>query len=103
MNAEFMVGDAMVWLGARGAGAGAAAGIERSRRSFRPEEDAAGLGALVLGDVNDEKSPNPLVLGLRFCDWVWVMAGALEDESKKLPPPPNMLEEEVIGGDFALE
>ena len=24
-------------------------------------------------------------------------------ESKKLPPPPNMLDEDVVGGDFALE
>lgn len=24
-------------------------------------------------------------------------------ESKKLPPPPNMLEEDVVGGDLVLE
>ena len=24
-------------------------------------------------------------------------------ELKKLPPPPNMLDDEVLGGDFALE
>jgi hypothetical protein len=54
--------------------------------------------------VNDEKLPNPPVLGLRFCGWVGAVGVTFEEESKKLPPPPNMLEEEeVIGGDRALE
>lgn len=65
LKAEFNGGDATGWLCTAGAGAGAP--IDRSKRSSRPEEGAAGLGAAALGDVNDEKSPNPLVLGLRFC------------------------------------
>lgn len=29
--------------------------------------------------------------------------GVFGFESKKLPPPPNMFEEDVVGGDLALE
>jgi hypothetical protein len=39
-------------------------GIDRSSRSFIPDDEAgaaAGLGALAAGDVKDENSPKPLV------------------------------------------
>jgi hypothetical protein len=99
LKAEFIGGDAMAGAGAAlGAGAGAE-GMERSRRSPSPEEEAAGLDGA--GEENEEKSERPLDgLVVLFCAW---FEGALGCESKKLPPPPNMLEEDVVGGDFALE
>ena len=93
-----MGGDATGAGAALGAGTGAE-GIERSRRSPIPEEDAAGLEGA--GDVKDEKSPRPLDgLIVRFCAWY---AGAFGFESKKFPPPPNMFDDDVVGGDFVLE
>lgn len=97
MNAEFMGGEA-IGLAALGAGAGAE-GMERSRRSPRPEEDGAGWDGA--GAEKAEKPPPRPLDGLvvRF-----VYDGVLGLESKKLPPPPNMLEEEaVVGGDFVPE
>ena len=84
-----------------GAGAGAGAeGIERSRRSPIPpmlEDEAADLDDA--GVLKEEKLPRPLEgLVVRF----WT-GGDLGFESKKLPPPPNMLEEDVEAGDFVLE
>lgn len=54
-------------------------------------------------DENDEKSPKPLdALGALLCACVWVIGGDLGVESKKLPPPPNMLDDvEVVA--FGLE
>jgi hypothetical protein len=98
LKAEFTEGDAIVWLGAEGA-----EGIERSRRSPKPEDAAGGAGfdTVVAGDEKEEKSPKPLLLGgARFC----ACAGgdfAFEVELKKSPPPPNMFDE--IDGDFVLE
>lgn len=61
MKAEFVVGDVTVWLGAEGA-----EGIDRSRRSFRPDEAAGGAGFdAAVGDEKEEKSPKPLLLGAR--------------------------------------
>jgi hypothetical protein len=99
LNAEFKFGEVMGCLGAEGAGAGA--GMDRSRRSSRPEEVAAGLEAVVVGEVKEEKSPNPPVL-VRFCGCAWVAGAGFEEESKKLPPPPKILED-VEGGDRVLE
>lgn len=89
-----------------GFAAAGADGMERSRRSLMPPMppmlllDAAGLEAA--GELNEEKPASPLDcwgLVVRFCT-----GGDLGLESKKLPPPPNMLEEEeVVEGDFALE
>lgn len=84
-----------------GAGAGAgAAGIERSRRSpMPPMLEDEGVGFDGAGALNEEKLARPLEgLVVRF----WT-GGDLGLESKKLPPPPNMVEEEVEGGDFVLE
>ena len=86
-------------MGAAALGAGAgAAGMERSRRSPRPEEDGAGWDGA--GAEKADKSPPRRLDGLvvRF-----VYDGVLGLESKKLPPPPNMLEEDVVGGDFVPE
>jgi hypothetical protein len=97
LKAEFMGGDA-IGGSALGAGAGAE-GMDRSRRSPRPDEDAAGWDGA--GDENEEKSERPLEgLVVRFC---CAYEGALGLESKKLPPPPNMFDEDVVGGDFVLE
>ena len=99
MNAEFVGGDCIGGEAALGAGAGAE-GMERSRRSPRPEDDAAGLDGA--GEENEEKSPRPLEgLVVWFCACVYDGA-ALGLESKKLPPPPNMLDVDVVGGDFVL-
>jgi hypothetical protein len=74
--------------------------MERSRRSPIPDDDAAGLDGA--GELNEEKSLMPLEgLMVRFCACPY--AGGDFGESKKLPPPPNMLDEDVVGGDFALE
>lgn len=78
-----------------GAGAGAE-GIERSRRSPIPEEGGGLEGA---EELKDENPASPLEgLVVRLCT-----GGDLGFESKKFPPPPNMLDEDVEGGDFALE
>lgn len=62
-----------------------------------PEDEAAGLDGA--GVLNEEKLARPLEgLVVRF----WT-GGDLGFASKKLPPPPNMLDEDVEGGDFALE
>lgn len=51
------------------------------------------------GVLNEEKELRPAEgLVVRF----WT-GGDLGFESKKLPPPPNMLEEDVEAGDFVLE
>jgi hypothetical protein len=99
LKAEFKGGDAMAGAGAAlGAGAGAE-GMERSSKSPSPEDEAAGLDGA--GDENEEKSERPLDgLVVRFCAWYVVAFGF---ESKKLPPPPNMFEEDVVGGDLAVE
>lgn len=81
MNAEFMVGEAMVWLGAEGA----AEGMEMSRRSPRPDDAGAGFGALVVvGDVKEEKSPRTPEFEAGGGDFAFAL--------KKSPPPPNMLD-----------
>ncbi len=38
---------------------------------------------------------------VRFC--AWACGGDFGLESKKLPPPPNIFDEDVAGGDFVLE
>ena len=59
LKAEFAGGDA---IGGEDRGLlGAAEGIERSSRSLMPEARGAGFAGAV-GDVNDDKSPNPPVL-----------------------------------------
>lgn len=69
LKAEFIDGDVMGGdcTGLLGAG-GAAAGIERSSRSFMPEAGAAGFdGTDDAVDVNEDQSPKPLdVLVVRF-------------------------------------
>lgn len=66
LNAEFMGGDAIAGA-AVGAGAGAGAdGMERSRRSPRPDADAAGLDGAC--EEKEEKSARLLDgLVVRFC------------------------------------
>ena len=60
------------------------------------EDEAAGLEGA--GVLKEEKLPRPAEgLVVRF----WA-GGGLGFESKKLPPPPNMLED-VEDGDFVLE
>ena len=97
LNAELAGGDANDGDVTLGAGAGAE-GMEKSRRSFMP--DAAGaVGLDGAGDEKPPKFPSPLEgLMVRLCDCCEAAF-----ESKKLPPPPNMFEEEDVGGDFALE
>ena len=99
LKAELIGGDATGAGAAFGAGAGAD-GIERSRRSPSPEDEGVDLAGA--GDVKEEKSPIPLG-GLVVRAWVCMYGGDLGLESKKLPPPPNMFDDEVVGGDFALE
>jgi len=49
--------------------------------------------------LKEEKLPRPLEgLVVRF----WT-GGDLGFESKKLPPPPNMFDEDVVGGDLVAE
>jgi hypothetical protein len=72
--------------------------MDRSRRSFIPEAWGAGFEAA--GELKDEKSPNPLAAG--FCAYVW-FAGVDFAVSKKLPPPPNIFEDDCAGGDRVLE
>ena len=98
LKAEFAGGDASGGEVTLGAGAGAD-GMDRSRRSFIPlAAGAAGLDGA--GEENALKSANPAEgLMVRLCGWFWG-AGL---ELKKLPPPPNMFDEDVVGGDFALE
>lgn len=95
LNALFILGDVMggdvrVLTGAAGVGAG----MERSKRSFMPEAGAAGLaGADVVGVVNDAKSPMPVaVLEICLCVWAWG-GGCFGAEPKKLPPPPNIVDD----------
>jgi len=90
LKAEFMGGEAIDWTGGWGAGAGAE-GIERSRRSFMPEVEGAGCAG---AEEKAEKLPRPLEDG--FC-----AGGDFGFESKKFPPPPNMLDE-ADGGDLVL-
>jgi hypothetical protein len=98
LNAEFVGGDASGGEVTLGAGAGAD-GMDRSRRSFIPlAAGAAGLdGAGEEKALKSAKPPAGLIV--RLCDW-FCGAGL---ESKKLPPPPNMFDDEAVGGDFALE
>jgi len=100
LKAELIGGEDTGAGAALGAGAGAE-GMERSRRSPIPDEEGAGLvGA---GEEKDEKSLIPLEgLIVRLCAWPYA-GGDFGFESKKLPPPPNMFDEDVVGGDFALE
>jgi len=74
--------------------------MARSKRSFMPDAGAAGFAG---ADENDEKSPKPLdALGACLCVCVWETGGDFGIESKKFPPPPNMLEDvEVVA--FGLE
>lgn len=95
LKAELIGGDATEAGVALGAGAGAD-GIERPRRSPISDDDAAGLDGA--GEEKEEKSPRPAE-GLIVRFW----AGAFGFESKKLPPPPNMLEVDVVVGDLVLE
>ena len=81
IGGEDIGGEVTRWLGA-------ADGIDRSRRSFMPEVWGAGFEAA--GDVNEEKSPNPLELG--FC--AYACEGGDFGASKKLPPPPNIFEDD---------
>lgn len=98
LKAELIGGEANGGDAAFGACAGAA-GMERSSRSFMPD----GAGAAGFDGAGDEKalkSARPLEgLVVLFCCWVC----GVGFELKKLPPPPNMPEEDVDGGDFALE
>jgi hypothetical protein len=98
LKAEFAGGDASGGEVTLGAGAGAD-GMDRSRRSFIPlAAGAAGLDGA--GEENALKSANPAEgLMVRLCGW-FCGAGL---ELKKLPPPPNMFDEDAVGGDFALE
>lgn len=99
LKAEFMGGDAIGGEDILGAGAGAE-GIDKSRRSFMPEAGAAGFDGAV--EANAEKLPKPLEgLVVRFA--ACAAGGDLGLESKKLPPPPNMFDVDVVGGDLALE
>jgi hypothetical protein len=97
LKAEFVGGDASGGEVTLGAGAGAD-GIDRSRRSFIPlAAGAAGLeGAGEEKALKSAKPPEGLMVRLCGC----CGAGL---ELKKLPPPPNMLDDDVVGGDFALE
>lgn len=101
LKAEFMEGEAMGGLVMRGAGAGAE-GMERSRRSFMPLVAGA---ADFDGAAEDAKASKPLrpPAGLMVRSWDCCAGGDCGFEAKKLPPPPNMLDEEVVGGDFALK
>lgn len=60
-------------------------------------------GAAGLAGAGDEKALKllapPAGLMVRLCDWLC----AAGFESKKLPPPPNMFDEDVAGGDFLPE
>ena len=99
LKAELIDEDATGGEVTLGAGAGAE-GIDRSRRSFMPDAGAEGFDDA--GDVKAAKFPKPLEgLAVRFC--AWASGGDVGLESKKLPPPPNMFDEDVVGGDFALE
>jgi hypothetical protein len=73
--------------------------MDKSRRSFMPDDGAAGFAGAA---ENDEKSPKPLdALGAGLCACVWEAGGDFGVESKKLPPPPNMLEDADVA--FGLE
>jgi hypothetical protein len=101
LKAEFIGGEAIGAGAALGAGAGAE-GMERSRRSPRPDDEAGAAGLDGAGVENEEKSPSPLGgLVVRF--WACVYEGAFGFASKKLPPPPNMFDDDVVGGDLVLE
>jgi hypothetical protein len=68
MEGEAIGGDVNDWLGAEGG----AAGIDKSRRSFKPELGVDDFGgAAVANDVKDERSEKPLVLELRCCGGDW--------------------------------
>jgi hypothetical protein len=96
LNADVSGGEVTGEKDCRGAAAGAE-GIERSRRSPIPEDEAAGLDGA--GDVKEENPARPLDgLVVRF----WT-GGDFGFESKKLPPPPNMLDEDDEEGDLVLE
>lgn len=98
LKAELAGGDASGGEVTLGAEAGAD-GMDRSSKSFMPlAAGAAGLdGAGEEKALKSDKPPEGLMV--RLCDW-FCGAGL---ESKKLPPPPNMFDEDVEGGDFALE
>lgn len=103
MKAELIEGDAtagedMGWEGA-------AAGIDRSRRSLSPDPGDTGFGgaAAVGEDRDEERSPKPLALGCLLCVCACVVGAGLGLESKKLPPPPNRFEEDVEAGERDLE
>jgi len=98
LNAEFVCGDAMGWLVTRGAGA---EGMDRSRRSFIPLVAGAECLGGAAEDANASKSPI-LLAGLVVRSWEGT--GVDEDLAlKKLPPPPNRLDEDVVGGALVLE
>jgi hypothetical protein len=80
---------------------GVVAGMEKSRRSFRPD-DGAGLDAAAgAGEEKEEKSSRAVYLGCEVFGAFWLGVG-----SKKPPPPPNMfdaVEVEGGGGDRVFE
>lgn len=99
MKAELNCWDAAGGEVTLGAGEGSV-GMDRSRRSFMPDAAAAGFDGP--GEVKAVKLPKPPDgLVVRCC--AWLGGGEVGLELKKLPPPPNIFDEDVLGGDFVLE
>lgn len=85
---------------AAGAGAGAAEGVEKSKRSFMAEDaGAAGLA----GAAEEVKSPNPPKPLLAGAGDGLGEATAAGLASKKLPPPRPEKADDCGGGDLVLD